>query len=100
VEAVKANPMSAAISPRLRTLLAIAAGVQRDRRSVTTADVERARSKGATDLETVLAAAFGRFNRYVDGLGIMSPVEESEYMGMAQLLVEHGYSAAGAILAR
>jgi hypothetical protein len=46
------------------------------RRDVTTADVEAARSRGATDIEihdtVLIAAAFCMYNRYVDGLDTLA----------------------------
>jgi hypothetical protein len=63
---------------------------------VTTADVEEARSQGATDLEihdTVLvAAAFCMYNRYVDGLDTWQPRDEAMYAQMGKSLAEHGYT--------
>src|SRR5258706_1747771 len=51
VIAVQRNPESAAISDKLKALLAIAAKTDRGGNQVTTDDVERARREGATDLE-------------------------------------------------
>jgi uncharacterized peroxidase-related enzyme len=59
VNAVCANPRTADISPKLRALLAIAARVQADAKTVTPFLIEAARAEGATDLEihdTVLIA--------------------------------------------
>jgi uncharacterized peroxidase-related enzyme len=99
VEQVKRDPGSAPISPKLRALLAIAAKVQKDGRSVTTADVEAARAESATDVEihdtVLIAAAFCMFNRYVDGLGTWKPPADA-YGPMAERIVQHGYLAPAA----
>src|SRR5580692_6963960 len=51
VLSVKEDPDNAAISPKLKALMAIAGKVQRSGKDVTAQDVERARREGATDLE-------------------------------------------------
>ena len=81
--------------PQLRALLAIAEKVRVDGRSVTADDVARARAAGADDRaihDTVLiAAAFSMFNRYVDGLGTLTPQDPAQYERRARILAETGY---------
>ena len=81
--------------PRLRALLGIAEKVRVDGRSVTADDIARARAAGADDRaihDTVLiAAAFSMFNRYVDGLGTLTPEDPALYERRARTLAEHGY---------
>lgn len=90
VAAVCANPRTADISPKLRALLAIAARVQADAKTVTPALVETARAEGATDLEihdtVLIAAAFSMYNRYVDGLATWQPRDPSMYAEMESTL--------------
>ncbi len=97
VEAVKADPDEAEISDKLRALLAIAAKVRDDGRSVTTHEIDAARAAGATDLEIhdtiLIAAAFCMFNRYVDGLAVWTPDDPAAYEAMAERIVERGYAA-------
>ena len=97
VERVKADYLSAPVSTKLKTLLAIAGKVQQDGKLVTKADVEAARREGATDLEihdtVLIAAAFSMFNRYVDGLGTWQPDNPEMYAQMGQHLAEEGYTA-------
>jgi uncharacterized peroxidase-related enzyme len=97
VEEVKHDPASAPISDKLRALLAIAAKVKVDGRSVTTEDVAAARALGATDIEihdtVLIAAAFCMFNRYVDGLATWAPKDPAVYEERARLLLDHGYVA-------
>jgi uncharacterized peroxidase-related enzyme len=60
VDQIKRNYEEAPVSEKLKALLAIAGKVQQGGKYVTTEDIERARSAGATDLEihdTVLIAA-------------------------------------------
>jgi len=96
VTAVCDNPETAEISPKLKALLAIAAHVQGDPKTVTTEMVERAREEGANDLElhdtVLIAAAFCMYNRYVDGLGTWQPREEDMYKSMGKRLAESGYA--------
>lgn len=95
VQRVKADFENAPISSKLKALLAIAGKVQRDGKSVTAEDVERARREGASDIEihdtVLIAAAFCMYNRYVDGLGTWQPQDPGMYAQMGQHLAEHGY---------
>jgi len=95
VDAVLADPATAPVSLKLRTLLAIAAKVQQGGLNVTTDDVQAARDAGADDVEihdtVLIAAAFCMFNRYVDGLATWAPPNREDYAESAQMIVEHGY---------
>ena len=97
VERIKRGPQEAPVSPRLRALLGIAASVQRSGRAVTKADIDAARTAGATDIEihdtVLIAAAFCMYNRYVDGLATWAPDAREAYDEMAEAIVEHGYGA-------
>jgi uncharacterized peroxidase-related enzyme len=98
VAAVKRDPEHAAVSDKLKALLAIAGKTADGGKQVTAADVERARQQGATDLEihdtVLIAAAFCMFNRYVDGLATWAPDDPDFYRQRAALVAEHGYAAA------
>ena len=65
--------------------------------SVTTAEIERAREHGATDLElhdtVLIAAAFCMYNRYVDGLATWAPTDFQAYRESGARLAEEGYQA-------
>ena len=91
-------PEARAVSAKLKALLAIAARVQRGGREVREADVARARAEGATDVEihdtVLIAAAFCMFNRYVDGLGALTPTDPAGYRERATVVADHGYLAA------
>lgn len=95
VKQVKTDFEKAAISPKLKALLAIAGKVQQSGKNVTAEDVARARSLGASDLEihdtVLIAAAFCMYNRYVDGLDTWQPRDESMYAEMGRHLAEQGY---------
>jgi uncharacterized peroxidase-related enzyme len=96
VKQVKVDFTQAAISPRLKALLAIAGKVQQDGKLVTAADVEAARREGASDLDihdtVLIAAAFCMYNRYVDGLGTWQPENPEMYAQMGKHLAEQGYA--------
>jgi uncharacterized peroxidase-related enzyme len=93
---VRTDPQMAAISPKLKALLKIAAAVREDGRKVTTELVEAARTEGATDVEihdtVLIAAAFSMYNRYVDGLGTLAARDPEMYARSAQAIVEVGYA--------
>jgi uncharacterized peroxidase-related enzyme len=94
---VKRDAQHAAVSDKLKALLAIAGHVAENGRRVTEADIARARQHGATDLEihdtVLIAAAFCMFNRYVDGLATWAPDDPGFYRRRAALVAEHGYAA-------
>ncbi len=98
IDAVKANPESAAISPKLKALLRIAGKVQQGGKLVSREDVTAAREQGATDLEihdtVLIAAAFCMYNRYVDGLATWQPEEPAAYRPMGKRMAHEGYVAA------
>ncbi len=92
---IKVNFESAAISDKLKALLAIAGKTQKGGKQVTSADVERARQQGATDKEihdtVLIAAAFCMFNRYVDGLATWAPADPEMYRENGKRLADVGY---------
>ena len=57
VKRVKADFQAAEISEKLKALLVIAAKVQKGGKHVTAADVEAARTQGATDLESTIRSS-------------------------------------------
>jgi uncharacterized peroxidase-related enzyme len=93
---VKRNYETASISDKLKALLAIAAKVQEGGKKVQPDDVERARARGATDMEihdtVLIAAAFCMYNRYVDGLATWAPVEPDSYRERAAVIGKNGYT--------
>jgi uncharacterized peroxidase-related enzyme len=104
VDAVRSDPESAPVSDKLKALLDVAGKVQRGGREVTSEDVARARSQGATDSEihdtVLIAAAFCMYNRYVDGLATWAPDDPEAYREPGRLLAEQGYVHAGEQIAR
>lgn len=97
VSAVKYDPETAQISPKLKALLAIAGKVQQSGKAVTARDVERARAEGASDLEihdtVLIAAVFCMCNRYVDGLATWAPDDPDFYRQRAAIVATNGYAA-------
>ena len=95
VAQVAHDPESAPVSAKLKALLRIAAKVQQDGREVSDADVEAARTEGATDLEihdtVLIAAVFCMCNRYVDGLATWAPDDAATYDRSGAFRAEHGY---------
>lgn len=97
VKQVKTDFTQADISPKLKTLLVISGKVQQDGKLVTTADIDAARSEGATDMEihdtVLIAAAFCMYNRYVDGLATWAPDDPAYYRDRGEYLAREGYSS-------
>jgi hypothetical protein len=80
----------------MKALLNIAALTGKSGKLVTTDDIEKARSAGATDIEihdtVLIAALFSLYNRYVDGMATLMPEEDSYFVALAYRLVNHGYT--------
>ena len=95
VDEVRRDPETAPISDKLRALLAIAAKVRVDGRTVTSNDVSAARRHGATETEihdaVLIAAAFSMYNHYDDGLATLTPTDPAAYEEMGRRIVVHGY---------
>ena len=96
IDSVRHDFESAAVSPKLKALLAIAGRVVTSGLDVTSDDIDRARAEDATDREVhdtiLIAAAFCMFNRYVDGLGTWTPRDDHElYDGMGRRMAHEGY---------
>lgn len=95
VEEVHADPDTAPISEKLRSILQLAAAVCESGRNVTPDIIAAARAQGATDSEiqhtVLIAAAFCMYNRYVDGLNTRTPDDPGAYAGLAGQIVEYGY---------
>jgi uncharacterized peroxidase-related enzyme len=95
VDQVRTDYQHAPITEKLKSLLQVAGKVQQGGKKVTPADIENARSHGATDKDihdtVLIAAAFCMFNRYVDGLGATTPTDLSTYPPRAKQIAENGY---------
>ena len=95
IDAVKLDPLNTPISDKMKALLAIAGSVQKGGKNVTTAQVDHAKSLGATDKEihdtVLISAAFCMFNRYVDGLATWAPQDRQFYVERAARRAEEGY---------
>ena len=95
IQEIQADVEAAAVSPKLKTLLALAGKVQQGGKQVTAEDVARARAAGATDNEihdtVLIAAAFCMYNRYVDGLATWQPEDPRDYREMGARMARQGY---------
>jgi uncharacterized peroxidase-related enzyme len=95
IDAIKHHYEDAPISDKLKALLSIAGSVQKGGKNVTPAQIEKAKSLGATDKEihdtVLIAAAFCMFNRYVDGLATWAPRDRQIYIDKAPTRATEGY---------
>lgn len=93
-EQIKKDLATAPVDSKMKALLGIAALVQQSGRAVTTEAIGKARAAGATDIEihdtVLIAALFCLYNRYVDGLSTVTPIDPDFYKGLAQRIA-HGY---------
>lgn len=95
IDKVKYDFHSTDLPAKIKSLLSIAASVQKGGKYVTTEQIENARNLGATDREihdtVLIAAAFCMFNRYVDGLGTWAPQDRNIYVERGKRRAEEGY---------
>ena len=95
IDGIKKDFLSMPISDKLKALLAIAGSVQKGGKNVTTPQIEKAKTLGATDMEihdtVLIAAAFCMFNRYVDGLDTWTPREKEFYSNRVAQRAKEGY---------
>lgn len=95
IDTVKVDYESTDISEKMKSLLAIAASVQKGGKHVTPDQIEKAKLVGATEREihdtVLIAAAFCMFNRYVDGLGTWAPQDRQIYVDRGPRRAEEGY---------
>ncbi|HMG92767.1 MAG TPA: peroxidase-related enzyme [Chryseolinea sp.] len=96
VDCVIHNVHSGALSLKLKSLLNIAGKVQLNGKEVKQEDIDEARRNGAADRDihdtVLIAATFSMFNRYVDGLGSLTPTDPEAYAEMGRRLATKGYS--------
>jgi uncharacterized peroxidase-related enzyme len=96
IDQVKRDYTASPISDKLKSLLSIAASVQKGGQFVTEDQIGKARELGATDREihdtVLIAAAFCMFNRYVDGLGTWAPEDRTIYINRGKQRAEEGYA--------
>jgi uncharacterized peroxidase-related enzyme len=94
VDATLADVEKAPLTGKMQALLTIAGKVQVSGSGVTEADIASAREQGADDREihdtVLIAASFSMFNRYVDGLGSLTPTDPAVYEEMGRRMAK-GY---------
>jgi len=95
IDAIKNNFLLTDLSDKMKSLLAIAASVQKGGKHVRPEQIEAAKNASATDKEIhdtiLIAAAFCMFNRYVDGLGTWAPEDRQFYVDRAPHRAAEGY---------
>lgn len=95
VDCVIDDVNKAPLTPKMKALLNIAGKVQQNGKLVTEEDVKVARDHGATHRDihdtVLIAAAFSMFNRYVDGLGSLTPTDPKAYEEMGKRMTTVGY---------
>jgi uncharacterized peroxidase-related enzyme len=95
VDEVLRDMQEAPVSDKLKALLNIAGKVQILGTEVKQADIDAAKSLGATDRElhdtVLIAASFSMFNRYVDGLASLTPTDPEAYAEMGVRMAK-GYT--------
>jgi uncharacterized peroxidase-related enzyme len=95
IDAIKNNFNETNLGDKMKSLLAIAASVQKSGKQVTADQINNAKNDGATDKEihdtVLIAAAFCMFNRYVDGLSTWAPQDRQFYVNRAPMRAEQGY---------
>lgn len=95
IEKVKFDFQNAKLSDRQKAILGIAGNVQKNGKPVTDEQISDAKSLGITDLEihdtVLISAMFCLFNKYIDGLGIISQDTPETFRERAKMIAEYGY---------
>lgn len=95
VDCVINDVTTAPLSDKMKALLKIAGAVQENGKLVAPKDIIAARKAGAGDRDihdtVLIAATFSMFNRYVDGLATLTPVDPAEYVPMGKRMATVGY---------
>jgi uncharacterized peroxidase-related enzyme len=95
IENVKSDFRNANLTERQKAILGIAGNVQKSGKLVTDKQIHDAKGLGITDLEihdtVLIAAMFCFFNRYIDGLGIVSQDTPETFKARAKMITEFGY---------
>ncbi|HVZ97328.1 MAG TPA: peroxidase-related enzyme [Chitinophagaceae bacterium] len=95
-EKVKDNIATAPVSNKMKALLTVASLVRESGKAVTKEAIDKAKAEGATDIEihdtVLIAALFCLYNRYVDGLATVTPVNPGFYKSLGERLKDHGYN--------
>ena len=95
LEQIKNDYSSAPISERLKSILNIAGTVQKGGKWVGSEQINAAKALGVSDLEihdtVLIAAMFCFFNRYIDGLGVVSNDTLESLKSRAKIMAEQGY---------
>jgi len=95
VDEVLKDMERSSVSDKMKTLLRIAGKVQILGKEVKQEDIDAARAAGAVDREihdaVLIAASFSMFNRYVDGLGSLTPTDPADYVEMGKRMAK-GYT--------
>ncbi len=94
VESAMATPAS--LTPKMQALVAVARAVAKSGRAVSAEIIDAAKAAGADDVSihdaVLVAAAFCMFNRYVDGLGAITPDKgDPVYAATGARLAKDGY---------
>jgi uncharacterized peroxidase-related enzyme len=96
VDCVIDNKESGLLTTKMKALLIIAGKVQQNGRLVTPGDIAAAHDAGANDRDVhdtvLIAATFSMFNRYVDGLDTLTPLDQTEYEPMGKRMATVGYA--------
>jgi uncharacterized peroxidase-related enzyme len=92
---------SEGFDPKMRALLHIARTVRLNALDLTAADVEAAKTAGASDADVQLAvlisAGFSMYNRLVDGFRAQTPPSTDMYVERARDIAANGYSAPASV---
>ena len=95
VDEVLKDMEASSVSDKMKALLRVAGKVQILGKEVKQEDIDAAKAAGATDRElhdaVLIAASFSMFNRYVDGLGSLTPQDPADYIEMGKRMSK-GYT--------
>jgi uncharacterized peroxidase-related enzyme len=93
---IKNNHLRAPLSNRLKSILNLAARVSQGGNKVSADQIDSLKAQGCNNQEihdtVLIAALFCMFNRYLDGLGILSHDTPFTLSERSKHIAQHGYS--------
>lgn len=94
-ELIKHDLENAPVSNKMKALLHIAKMTQKSGKSVTEEAIQLAKNEGASDREihdtVLIAALFCFYNKYVDGLATVAPIDNDFYDKLGERITTVGY---------
>jgi uncharacterized peroxidase-related enzyme len=95
MQKIKDDYAKTEISEKMKALLSIAESATKNGKNVSLFQIEKAHEAGASDLEihdtVLITGLFCLFNRYLDGLGVVSDSTNADFFERGKRIADMGY---------